>query len=179
MGHGSHSVLQDETSLGCPDDYNSLSFKTRDICRWAIDETDFDHLLMVDTDCCVFPARLIDYEQYDYMGKFNGGHKNIFNRTLELKLGEPPVFIGGCFSWASGAGYFISRKFAQTIAALQDNVPDYFGYAEDVMVGQYAEIYEVKSAPAKHDYCKYFLKNGASRGYDPNSGWMEKTYAAK
>lgn len=43
----------------CPDDYASLSQKTRLFCRWAVSNYDFDYLFKCDDDTYVHVDRLV------------------------------------------------------------------------------------------------------------------------
>jgi hypothetical protein len=180
----SYSPKSDEVILECPDTYEGLVFKTRGICQWMTDRA-LDHVLLVDTDCCVYPKRIekSNYEIADYAGTFNGewgacGPREIRNKDGQMQL------VDRVYSWASGAGYFLSRKAATIIA---DTFPKASvtlnGANEDYWVGQVlgmeASRGEILSMPLEQRVVKYFLTpEGHSKGHDPKSSWMRDQWAA-
>jgi Galactosyltransferase len=95
----------------CPDDYDSLSMKTRWLCLWAISNYAFDFLFKCDDDTYVHVDRLLTCDaQGDYRG------------------GEIP---GHDYGHASGgAGYRLSRNAAIHVGAFLDGSASY----EDWMV---------------------------------------------
>jgi hypothetical protein len=59
----------------CPDDYDSLSLKTRWLCLWAIANYTFDYLFKCDDDTYVHVDRLVNCDaQGDYVGCEIPGH---------------------------------------------------------------------------------------------------------
>jgi len=119
-----------EVVLDCPDDYDSLPFKTRRICQWVMNKM-FTHVFLCDTDTYVNVKNLLKtgFEKYDYLGKFLVGEPGgaPFNYTDEYGS-RFDQFRG----WASGGfGYFLSRKAVDIVADTRPAV-----WAEDAYVGQ-------------------------------------------
>lgn len=112
--------LPDEVFLPCPDDYEHLPDKTREICRWAVDNG-YDYLLKVDDDTIVYVDRAI--------------HELMTNR---LDYGGN-AHHGVC---TGGPGYWLSRRAMKHVVqmGLQGH------WAEDVTVAKImtnANIYPV------------------------------------
>jgi glycosyltransferase involved in cell wall biosynthesis len=118
----------DEVFLDVDDDYKSLSFKTQQICRWAIDHG-YESLYKTDTDTLVNPRNLITsrFEQHDYMGSENEDYTPVAYR---LRKGGHP---GSRIQFASGgAGYWLSRKSMSAVSNSGDAICAM--QAEDVFV---------------------------------------------
>jgi hypothetical protein len=79
----------------CPDDYGSLSLKTRWLCLWAIGEVSFDYLFKCDDDTYVHIDRLLNC---DTLGDYVGGDRH--------PHGHP----------SGGAGYRLTRNAAIEVA---------------------------------------------------------------
>ena len=95
----------------CPDDYNSLSLKTRWLCLWAITNFMFDFLFKCDDDTYVHVDRLLKCDTHgDYVGCDIPGH-------------DYPHASGG-------AGYRLSRNAAIHVATFLNGSASY----EDWMV---------------------------------------------
>lgn len=132
MGHPSGSAINlssHEVLLDCPDDYMSLPFKTREICRWSLSRL-FDYIFLCDCDTYVNAKKLmaLPYEFYDYSGYFS--RNEAMGETFYYRdhMGEYPE----CYPWASGGvGYFLSKRAAYEIADTYPKV-----WAEDMYVGQ-------------------------------------------
>lgn len=138
---------RDELILDCPDDYKSLPWKTYELCRWFMRETDYDYLFKCDTDTYVNVDKMLDsdFRDYDYVGSFNG------------PLGKAGVIYNACYAWASGgSGYWISRLAAKV---LLQNPPEKEALCpklkipcEDLYVGQIlGPAIEVGMLKGKHD----------------------------
>jgi hypothetical protein len=105
--------------LPCPDDYASLPQRTRLFCQWALSteysalSTHWDYLFKCDDDTYVSIPRLLAYDLAgrDYVGA---------------------EWRPGAAYGSGGAGYFLSRKAAATVA---DRLTMPSG-AEDLLVGQ-------------------------------------------
>jgi hypothetical protein len=111
--HDEQSTSDDTLYLNVPDDYGSLSWKTRAFCQFALDHYNFEYIFKCDDDTYVRANRLIAYDQKgeDYIGIDPTGEKT-FN--------------------SGGAGYFLSRKAAEIVAReLTERVG-----AEDLFVGK-------------------------------------------
>src|SRR5271166_6178561 len=94
--------------LGVHDCYARLPDKTKAICQWAL-EHNVSHLYKTDTDTYVHVPRLLEAPRHDYAG-------------YQLE--------GKCYA-SGGAGYWLSRKAMETVAACD---PSKFQF-EDEMVG--------------------------------------------
>ena len=153
MGHGAKASLSDEIVLDTPDGYIDLPFKTREICRWAINR-DYTHLGLLDTGSFLIPhhLRISGFDHQDYMGFWGMKIKNFSYTAEDINRGCPPVRIENCVPWASGGFYTLSRTAMNIIASGEP-----FVHAEDLWTAQ--EL-------AKHGI---LLVDGAS------SGWRGKT----
>src|SRR6516164_4385293 len=69
------NMPQDVTVLPCNDDYDSLPFKTQEMCRWIIRNTDYVGAFLCDNDTYVAPTLLrqrmkdAGAEDADYYGR--------------------------------------------------------------------------------------------------------------
>jgi hypothetical protein len=99
----------DEVFLECPDDYNSLSKKTRAVIIWAIGHG-YDRIFKCDDDTYVRPKLLLEsgFEKHRYYGWTEG-------RLLPWPTeGQSNVVH---FQWAQGgAGYWIDRECSLLLA---------------------------------------------------------------
>src|ERR1700678_1122556 len=160
------------------DDYTSLPFKTRAICRYAVDRR-YNFVYICDTDTYVIPEKLLKcgFKDYDYYGLIQRPLGKIFQYDAISREGKhhPSEY----FPWASGGwGYFLSRKLANIIAHVE---PDH--WAEDLWVGQIAnEQYNhgrVTIGDAKNlaGQCSWhFPQLQFNSGYDLKFGWQERMY---
>lgn len=133
----SYNSKSDEVILDCPDDRDSLVWKTRAICKWFVDKA-ASHILLVDNDCVVYPDGLwkSGFQNVDYMGNFHGSFGYIAPRELPGP-GGGNVLIHDCYPWASGEGYFLSKAAATVIAEKTPIQSRYImGSYEDFWVGQ-------------------------------------------
>jgi hypothetical protein len=97
----------------CPDDYDSLSMKTRWLCLWAMINYRFDFLFKCDDDTYVHMDRLLDCDiPGDYVGGPIPGH--------------PYAHASG------GAGYRLTPRAAMTVATSTMRLASY----EDLLVWQ-------------------------------------------
>ena len=118
----------DEVVLDCLDDYISLPFKTREICRWQQARM-VDYTYLCDNDTIVKPKALLalPYKQYDYSGYFKKE-----DVTTPFSYQDHMGIYPECYPWASGGmGYFLSKDAANEVG---DVFPGY--WAEDLYVGQ-------------------------------------------
>ena len=164
----------DEIHLKCQDDYNSLPFKTREICRWANGKT-FSHIFLCDTDTAVSPRKLLasGFEKFDYAGK------------IDRPLGVPFVYetisrdgvreVLPRYPWASGGyGYFLSRKAFTMVTAEYPTT-----WAEDLWVGQILgpliAAGDITALNIPRGACSEHYVNGS----DPNKliDWIRETSA--
>lgn len=119
--------------LDCRDDYENLPWKTIHFCRWALGRDDWDMLGKGDDDCWVSPSRLA---AYDFTGKdYVGCLADPGDGWAQL----PPYASGG-------AGYFMSRRLVESVAACE-RLPEHPRGAEDVVVGQIAKEAGIALSP--------------------------------
>jgi hypothetical protein len=109
-------LVGDELFLSCPDEYGTLTQRVQKFCQWAISKRGWTHLFKCDDDTYVECHRLseVSLEGVDYLGR-------------DIMFNNPAL---GHYA-SGGAGYFLSRKAAQIIAAA--NIPPVG--SEDVEVG--------------------------------------------
>jgi len=127
------ALHRDEINLVCPDDYHSLPFKTREICRDSRDTTNPDYLFLCDTDTYVDTKRMLEsgFENFDYYGYFANFTGTTFPYTAVDRDGKPEYHTH-CHRWASGGfGYFLSREAMHAVSAEEPT-----SWAEDLWVGQ-------------------------------------------
>ena len=176
----SRNFKSDEVLLDCPDDYMSLSFKTREICRWTTTKM-VSHVFLCDNDTFLIPKKLLlsGYENYDYMGKFT--QPKIGTRFDYSDIGPDGVErqYPRAHPWASGGfGYFLSHYACGEVA---DEYPLPKIWAEDMWVGQVmGDLYSTGDAKLAHSdhgvYSWHFPQRTFKSSYDPKFHWMESMY---
>src|ERR1035437_8924674 len=103
--------LPDEVFLDCPDGYESLCYKTREMSRWALRQG-YTNVFKVDDDVDVFPDRLMAaVPDRDYVGFLNN---------------MPPR------PWCSGFAYWLTQRAISIVA--ESEIPE-GETAEDRFVG--------------------------------------------
>jgi Galactosyltransferase len=128
----SYSPRPDEVYVKCGDDYNSLPYKTREICRWANGKM-VDYIFLCDNDTFLIPRKMLQcgFEKHDYVGKIGEPVNKRFRYEHTGREGQKEIHER-CFQWASGGyGYFLSRKAFQEVAF---ETPT--SSCEDLWVGQ-------------------------------------------
>lgn len=134
-GEGHIWMDKDEVLLPVPDDYWTLTPKTKGICEYAV-QNNYDHVYTCDTDTYLVPRRMLDsgFDEFDY----SGGH--LCHGEHGKQLGVPyPGWTspqGGVadpfYAYMSGGvGSFVSAKAARILALTK-----YYHHSEDVWVGQ-------------------------------------------
>lgn len=172
-------LQNDEIEVDTSDDYNSLPFKTREICRWVFAKN-IDNVFLCDTDTYVNAKKLLTcgYERYDYVGKISRPLGETFPYNAVDRAGNSTM-IENCHPWASGGyGYFLSRDAAFLIA---DTYPK--GWAEDLHTGQILGKEIAKGNMIALDlpagsYSEHFPSSLYGSGYHPSFGWMEAMHEA-
>src|SRR5271157_4401796 len=93
MGQGSKIEKEDEIYLDVPDDYEHISYKGREIHKYALDNG-YDFLYKCYPDTYLCPSRLMQsgFQDYDYVGHF----------ACKLKTGQQYC--------TGGTGYWLSKK---------------------------------------------------------------------
>ena len=128
LGRPKSDSSQDEVFLDADDSYGALSFKTQEMCRWAL-VNGYEWLYKTDTDTLVCVKNLLKsgFEMYDYMGSENEDYTPTAYRK---RRGS---FPGSRIQFASGgAGYWLSRRAMQAVIDSTD--AQYALQAEDVFV---------------------------------------------
>jgi hypothetical protein len=130
------NLRSDETLLGCDDGAMAQTWKTRDICQWAVGKL-YSHIFFVDKTAIVSDAKAVlasGFENYDYQGSFN---RDPFGGPFDYADIDPkgmPHHYQQCYAWASGSrGYFLSRPAFEAVSAKYPNQNE---WAEDMWVGQ-------------------------------------------
>jgi hypothetical protein len=131
MGGRPIGSYADELCIDCKDDYESLPWKTKEILKWFLEQTEKDYIFLCDCDTFILPDNLThtDFKRYDYSGRF-GEHPAI--GTLFPYTDGRGNHYPNCAPWASGGfGYFLSRRAAKCVLLC-----DPYTWAEDMFVGQ-------------------------------------------
>jgi len=126
---GMEWIRDDETALDCPDDYVSLSQKTKAVMRW-IDERGYDFVFKADDDTYIVPARLLasGFEAFDYSGSLEENGPN----------SHCPFEV---IPWAQGgAGYWTS---ARAVKILAEHMID-LKHAEDAATGRTLAKFDIR-----------------------------------
>ncbi len=94
MGQGSKSTKDDEVLLDAPDDYHNVTYKTKEMYKYAAAKG-YEYVFLCYPDTYVCPSRLMNsgFEQYDYVGNF------VCNPSTG------PYACGGTGHWASADLY--------------------------------------------------------------------------
>jgi hypothetical protein len=167
--------LPETILMDVSDDYNSLPFKTREILRYVLVHRDHDYVFLCDTDTYIVPDLLLKsgFEQYDYSGRF--GNSPAIGTMFPYTDGRG-IHYDACHPWASGMGYFLSRKAAEIVA---DTEPDL--WAEDMYVGAslgpYIQSGEITAANLDiENKCLWHFPKRLYGGhpYDLKFGWMKQ-----
>ena len=174
-GETTDALLVDETTLDCPDDHEGLPHKTRAMCQWLKNKTDY--AFFCDNDSFLVPRRLLacGYEKYDYSGKID----------VLGKPGQPVkytdcrgIVIPKCYPFASGGyGYFLSKKAMELVASQTPTT-----WAEDMFVAQVTgpEIEAGRMSgyniPNFRNNMSWHFWKRPGAGYEPHNGWQQKLY---
>jgi hypothetical protein len=122
----------DEVHVDCLDDYMSLPYKVKEICRWFIKQP-VDHIFLCDNDTYVFSNKFMQcrFENYDYTGRFLFQPDKVIRYNAKTPTKQDEIHER-CYSFAAGGdGYFLSKKAAAAVAS-----GDLVSWAEDLCVGQ-------------------------------------------
>lgn len=170
----------DEVLLSVKDDYNSLPFKTREICARMAGKM-ISGLFICDTDTFIDVEKLLasGMENYDYAGFFFDKTKGTFPYDAIDRDGNVEHH-DETYNWASGGrGYYLSPAAFEMVA---DSYPT--SWAEDLWVGQVIgpevaagtmSILNLRGqAVSKHFPAAKFQSN-----YNEEDGhrWMRERYA--
>ena len=171
-------LKDDEISLNCLDDYDSLPYKTKAICKYVFPF--YDHIFLCDTDTFVIPDKLLTcgFEKYDYAGRF--GHMPALGTTFTYQNDGRNNRVEDCHPWASGGvGYSLSSRAAKLVSQTEP-----MSWAEDLFVGQCIgpkiqsgemigwDIPEFECQTAWH----FPRRMHGNKVYHPSFKWLEKMY---
>lgn len=181
VGASMNKYESDEVHLKCADDYNSLAFKTREICRWAGGKV-LDYIFLADTDTFLIPKLMLKsgFENYDYAGKISRPFGVPFKYEHTGREGQKEIHQRA-FPWASGGfGYFLSKRALSEVA---------YGFpsseCEDLWVGQvmgalYTEAkIKMESFPTKENPVQYSFhhpQHGEVYDNKTMADWMNQMY---
>jgi hypothetical protein len=182
VGRTDAALTNDTVCLNCPDDYDGLPLKTREIAKFVL-KTKFSNVFLCDTDSFVVPERLMEcgFEQYDYMGLFGEGYNSEghFDHKISGPWDRkaPDMMMRDVYPWASGGhGYFLSRQALKLVASTEP-----MHWAEDFCVGQIlgpaieAGLLTSYNHPRFNGYVvDHFSGTGQNKTYDPQ--WMRDRY---
>src|SRR5208282_916190 len=167
-----------EVILDCKDDYDSLPFKTREICRYSA-ARGYEHVFLCDTDTFIVPRLLLQvgFEPYDYYGLIQKPLGKSFTYDAVDRHGEHHP--GTYYPWVSGGfGYFLSADAVRVIAHCEPDI-----WAEDLWCGQIMnEQYNhgrltIGDAKNMVGQCTWhFPQTEYKSGYDLKFGWLDKMY---
>ena len=128
--------------LDVPETYEDLPRKVNRFLRYAVEHLDFDHLFKTDDDTYLDLPRFLGFDrgQADYIGQFREHPVGERGRTWHYgKCTDPAREVPweGEFvcPWATGGGYFLSRRAAER-AAERTEATCRGHLFEDMMVGE-------------------------------------------
>jgi hypothetical protein len=164
----------DEIIVDAPDDYPGLPFKTQEIAKYARKQN-YDYAFLTDTGSFVVFHHLKSYDYYtaDYMGYW-GLDETPFPYTAQNRERHCiQVHIPKCYPWASGGGYFLSKRAIDIVA---DAFP--VVWAEDLNVAQVLAPHGIfltdRSKAGYKGYIVDWIHNeNNSGGLERRRMWME------
>lgn len=169
---------QDEVIVNTPDDYPGLPHKTRAIAKFAVD-SNYDYAFLCDTGSYVFFHHLIDYDYYaaDYMGYWGLNSEPFYYVAQNTARGCAATHIPKCHPWASGGGYFLSKKALEIVASTEPTV-----WAEDLGVGQMLAVHNIYLTDRSRQGFKGYIVDwihgeNNSGGLDERRDWMRNLQA--
>lgn len=128
--------------LDCPESYETLPQKTHAFLQYAVSHLPFDYVFKTDDDTYLDLERFISFDKQDadYIGQFREQPVAEIGKTWHYgkctdKAFEVPYERPFVCAWATGGGYFLSRRAAQIAAGktLHTFADSLF---EDMMVGE-------------------------------------------
>lgn len=140
---GPEGVEGDRLYLDCPESYEMLPSKVRAFLNYALQNIEFDYLFKTDDDTYLDLERFIGFDKQgaDYIGQFRE-HPVTDERGKTWHYGkctdkayEVPYEQPFICPWATGAGYFLSRRAAEI--ALEETARTVANSLfEDMMIGE-------------------------------------------
>ena len=136
------AIEGDRLYLDCREAYEYLPHKVLALARYAKDHLEFDHLFKTDDDTYIDLERFIALRRdgIDYAGQFREQPVGIAGKTWHYgkcddARYEVPYEKPFVCPWATGGGYFLSRRAVEALVTrLADTVDD--SLFEDMMVGE-------------------------------------------
>lgn len=151
--------------LPCPNNYQALPQRTRWFCEWALTQPDWDYLFKCDDDIRLDLGRLANYDTggADYIG-----HPMIFKPDMQGHLPTEAELVRGKQLFASGPGYFLSRR-AASLVALKLPADISAEGSEDRMVGlALAEA----GIPLRFERTRFHVLARPGEEPGPNNDWV-------
>jgi hypothetical protein len=136
------SLEGDRLYLDCPEAYEKLPVKVNAFLRYCLEHFQFDYLFKTDDDTYLDLERFIGFDKQggDYIGQFRNLDGVDAARTwhygkCEDKSLEIPYSGEFACPWATGGGYFLSRR-AAALAAERTLATCHERLYEDLMIGE-------------------------------------------
>ncbi|MFQ6538464.1 MULTISPECIES: hypothetical protein [Aphanothece] len=137
-------MVGDQLFLDCPEAYEALPQKVHAFLQYCHEHFDFDYIFKTDDDTFLDLERFIGFDKQggDYIGQFLSleNVNSAIARTwhygkCEDKTFEKPYQRQFLCPWATGGGYFLSRKAAQrAVSRTKANHLEHI--FEDLMIGE-------------------------------------------
>ena len=159
--------------LPCNDNYESLPHKVYEAIKWAKANLNFDYILKTDDDIIFNTAAIKDVfsiitdTKADYAGCFDRGKLPTYSYSHLGACEDPimrriPMLSPQC-PYASGGGYFLSRKAVDAYLQAYPSLPKQIIY-EDRMMGEYLNASSISQnilvqRIPKQEYKKAFYWN--------------------
>lgn len=136
------AIEGDRLYLDCREAYEYLPHKVLALAQYAKDHLAFDHLFKTDDDTYIDLERFSAFRRdgIDYAGQFREQPVGIAGKTWHYgkcddARHEVPYEKPFVCPWATGGGYFLSRRAVEALVTrLADTVDD--SLFEDMMVGE-------------------------------------------
>jgi hypothetical protein len=132
----------DRLYVDCPEAYEHLPEKVHRLLVYARDQLDFEYLFKTDDDTYLDLQRFLafDREGADYIGRFRETELKEIGKAWHFgkctdKSYEVPYARPFVCPWATGGGYFLSRRAVERAAQRTESTYALNLY-EDVMVGE-------------------------------------------
>jgi hypothetical protein len=150
------SLEQDRLYVDCPEAYEMLPRKVHALLQFALANIPFDHLFKTDDDSYLDLERFLGFARRagDYIGQFREQPLGLRGKTwhfgkCEDKTYEIPYERPFVCPWATGGGYFLSRR-AVEIAVAETARSSATSLFEDAMIGEaltnHPEVQVVRSS---------------------------------
>lgn len=158
LGGGNIKRNEDELIFDeVPDDYHNCSWKTREGCRWAL-ENGYDYIFKCDIDTYLFTDRLLKsgFEKRDYVGRFVD---DLAQNWLISANQHEIINLNGNHVRASGFAYGLSVKAAEVLIKEEPRINSPEWQYEDWHTGMVLAktgirgTYDYRYHPGPYDEC--------------------------